>query len=76
VSKTGRLVVVDEDYRSFGLSGEIAATIVENDQSMLKAPMARVTYPDMPVPYARSLEQAALPTRGRIEAAIRSVVAR
>ena len=74
VAKTGRIVVVDEDYRSFGLSGEIAATIAEQDPAMLRAPFTRVTYPDMPVPYARSLEQAALPTRARIEAAIRSVV--
>ena len=72
-SKTGRVVVVDEDYRSFGMSGEIAATLAEGGVS-LSAPFTRVTYPDMPVPYARSLEQAALPTRARIEAAIRSVV--
>ena len=75
VAKTGRVVVVDEDYQSFGMSGEIAATIAETDPGLLKAPFTRVTYPDVPVPYARSLEQAALPTRGRIEAAIRAVVA-
>jgi pyruvate/2-oxoglutarate/acetoin dehydrogenase E1 component len=74
VAKTGRLLVVDEDYKSFGLSGEIAATIAEQDPTMLKAPFARVTYPDVPVPYARSLEQAALPTRERIETAIRALV--
>lgn len=74
VAKTGRLLVVDEDYRSFGMSGEIAATIAETDPGMLRAPFARVAYPDVPVPYARSLEQAALPTRERIEAAIRSLV--
>lgn len=75
VAKTGRVVVVDEDYQSFGMSGEIAATIAENDPGALKAPFTRVTYPDVPVPYARALEQAALPTRARIEAAIRAVVA-
>lgn len=74
VAKTGRLLVVDEDYKSFGLSGEIAATIAEQDPTMLKAPFTRVTYPDVPVPYARSLEQAALPTRERIETAIRALV--
>ena len=74
VAKTGRLVVVDEDYRSFGLSGEIAATVAETDPGMLRSPFTRVTYPDVPVPYARSLEQAALPTRDRIEAAIHAVV--
>ena len=74
VAKTGRLVVVDEDYRSYGLTGELAATIAETDPTMLKAPFTRVANPDVPVPYARSLEQRALPTRERIEAAIRSVV--
>ncbi len=74
VGKTGRLVVVDEDYKSFGLTGELAATIAETDPGMLRSPFARVAHPDVPVPYARSLEQAALPTRDRIEAAIHAAV--
>ena len=74
VGKTGRLVIVDEDYRSFGLSGEIVATIADKDPSMLKAPVQRVAYPDVPVPYARVLEYEALPTRDKIEAAIAAVM--
>lgn len=70
VSKTGRLVIVDEDYQSFGLSGEIAARIVEHDPSMLKTPIERVANPDVPIPYARPLEYAALPTPARIKEAI------
>ncbi|MFY9231208.1 MAG: alpha-ketoacid dehydrogenase subunit beta [Candidatus Nanopelagicales bacterium] len=70
VAKTGRLVIVDEDYKSFGLSGEIVATIADKDPSMLKVPVQRVAYPDIPVPYARVLEYEALPTRDKIEAAI------
>ncbi len=70
VGKTGRLVIVDEDYKSFGLSGEIVATIADKDPSMLKVPVQRVAYPDIPVPYARVLEYEALPTRDKIEAAI------
>ncbi len=70
VSKTGRLVIVDEDYRSFGLSGEVVATITDHDPRLLKVPVQRVAYPDVPVPYARGLEYAALPTRDKIEAAI------
>lgn len=73
VAKTGRLVIVDEDYRSFGLSGELAATIAEVDPTMLKAPIQRVCYPDNPVPYSRVLEYAALPTRDKIAAAIEKV---
>ncbi len=75
VAKTGRLVVVDEDYQSFGLSGEIAAIIAEEDPRLLRCPMKRVCVPDTPIPYARSLEQATLPTPTRISAAIRDVMA-
>lgn len=74
VAKTGRLVIVDEDYKSFGLSGEIVATIADKDPSMLKVPVQRVAYPDIPVPYARVLEYEALPTRDKIEAAIAAVM--
>jgi acetoin:2,6-dichlorophenolindophenol oxidoreductase subunit beta len=76
VSRTGRLVVVDEDYQSFGLSGEIAATITDVDPGMLRAPVVRVANPDVPVPYARSLEYAVLPRQERIESAIQRVVFR
>ena len=74
VGKTGHLVVVDEDYLSFGLSGEVAATVTDHDPSMLRAPVVRVANPDIPVPYARSLEYAVLPRPDRIEAAIRKVI--
>jgi pyruvate dehydrogenase E1 component beta subunit len=73
VSKTGRLVVVDEDYQSFGLSGEIAATVAEVDPTMLRAPVARVANPDVPVPYSHPLEYAILPRHDRIEAALHHV---
>lgn len=71
VGKTGRLVVVDEDYQSFGLSGEVAATVTDADPSMLRAPVQRVAVPDVPIPYAHSLEYAVLPRQDRIEAAVR-----
>ena len=74
VARTGRLVVVDEDYLSFGMSGEVVATVVERDPTLLKAPAVRVANPDTPVPYAHSLEYAVLPRQDRIEAAIRKVV--
>jgi pyruvate/2-oxoglutarate/acetoin dehydrogenase E1 component len=74
VAKTGRLLVVDEDYQSFGLSGEIAATVAETDPGMLRAPVRRVAVPDVPIPYAHALESAVLPTRERITAAARELV--
>ncbi len=75
VTKTGRLLIVDEDYQSFGLSGEITAIIAESDPRLLRAPMIRVAVPDVPIPYARSLEYAALPTTERITAAIKRIMA-
>ncbi|EWT03171.1 pyruvate dehydrogenase [Intrasporangium oryzae NRRL B-24470] len=75
VAKTGRLVVVDEDYLSFGMSGEVVATVVEHDPTVLKAPVQRVAVPDVPIPYAHVLEYAVLPRPERIEAAVRRVVA-
>lgn len=74
VSKTGCLVVVDEDYKSFGLSGEIVATITDKNPGLLKAPVQRVCHPDVPVPYSRILEYEALPTRAKIQAAIQAVM--
>jgi acetoin:2,6-dichlorophenolindophenol oxidoreductase subunit beta len=74
VARTGRLLVVDEDYQSFGLSGEIAARVAETDPGLLRAPLRRVAVPDVPIPYARSLERAVLPTPERIEAAVRDLV--
>jgi pyruvate dehydrogenase E1 component beta subunit len=73
VAKTGRLVVVDEDYQSFGLSGEIIATVAERGVA-LKAPPVRVAVPDVPIPYARELEYAVLPRQDRIRAALRQVL--
>ena len=75
VTKTGRLIVVDEDYQSFGLSGEIIAVVAEHDPTLLKS-ASRVCVPDVPIPYARELEYAVLPTPARIEAAVREAVGR
>jgi pyruvate/2-oxoglutarate/acetoin dehydrogenase E1 component len=68
VGKTGRLLVVDEDYRSFGLTGEIAATVAETDPTLLRAPVGRLAVPDTPIPYARPLERFVLPTTDKIVA--------
>jgi pyruvate dehydrogenase E1 component beta subunit len=66
VSKTGKLIVVDEDYRSYGLTGEIIASIVERDISVLKAAPQRIAYPDIPIPFTRPMEQFALPNAEKI----------
>ncbi len=62
VRKTGRLLIADEDYLGFGLSGEIAALIAENlDSIVLKAPVMRLAVPNVPIPYSRPLEQFVIP---------------
>ncbi len=75
VAKTGRLVVVDEDYRSYGLSGEVVATVVEHDPRLLKAPVQRVAVPDVPIPYSRPLENFVIPNPDRIAEAVRRTLA-
>ena len=62
VRKTGRLLIADEDYLGFGLTGEIAALIAENlDTVTLKAPIKRLAVPNVPIPYSRPLEQFVIP---------------
>ena len=75
VAKTGRLIVVDEDYMSYGVSGEIIASVTEHDISVLKAAPKRVAYPDVPIPYARVMEQFCLPNPDKIVAAFESMKA-
>lgn len=66
VKKTGRLIVVDEDYQSFGVSGEIITTVVERDHSVLRSTPARVAYPDIPIPFSRPMERFCLPNPDKI----------
>ena len=76
VARTGRLLVADEDYRSFGLSGEIMATVGEAlNRVRLRAPMRRVAVPDVPIPYSRVLEQAVIPQVQHLVQAVRDTLA-
>jgi pyruvate dehydrogenase E1 component beta subunit len=74
VARTHRALVVDEGWRSGSLSAEIAARIQERAFFELDAPVARVCSAEVPVPYARHLEQAALPQRESIAAAARALL--
>jgi len=74
VKKTGHLIVVDEDYSSFGLSAEVIASVVEYDIQALKSEPQRVAYPDIPIPYSRPMEQFALPNADKIVSAAHRVV--
>jgi pyruvate dehydrogenase E1 component beta subunit len=61
VASTHRAVIVDEGWRSGSLSAEIAARLAESAFWDLDAPIARVCSAEVPIPYARHLEQAAVP---------------
>jgi pyruvate dehydrogenase E1 component beta subunit len=70
IEKTGNLVVVDEDYRSYGVTGEIVASVADEALGALES-VERVALPDVPIPYARPLENEVIPDAGDIEAAVK-----
>jgi pyruvate dehydrogenase E1 component beta subunit len=61
VRKTGRAVVMEEDWLTYGVGAELAATIQEGAFDYLDAPVRRVAMSEVPLPYAKPLEVAALP---------------
>ncbi|AMM32852.1 pyruvate dehydrogenase subunit beta [Sinomonas atrocyanea] len=69
VARTHRAVIVDEAWRSGSLSAEIAARIAEKAFYELDAPVARVCGAEVPMPYPKHLEEAALPSAARVVAA-------
>lgn len=66
VSKTGRLLVIDDDYISYGVTGEIISSVAERDSSVFKTSPRRIAYPDIPIPFTRPMEQFALPNKDKI----------
>jgi pyruvate dehydrogenase E1 component beta subunit len=60
VKKTGRAIIFEEDWRSYGVGAEIAAMLQEEAFDYLDAPIKRVASPEVPLPYAKPLELAAL----------------
>lgn len=74
VRKTGRLVVADVGWKSFGVAAEICVMVVEEAFSFLKAPVARVALPDCPAPASRSLEAVYYPRAVNIVDAIRKIL--
>lgn len=70
VAQTGRLLVVDEDYEGFGLSGELSAVVLEAGVSCKYARVCTQTT----IPYARHLEDQVLPNRERISAGVRQLM--
>ena len=76
VRKTHRAVVIDEGWKTGSLAAEIVAQIMEQAFYELDAPVARVCSAEVPVPYARHLEEAALPQPAAIVAAVNQMMGR
>ena len=73
VKKTNRVVVVEESHPFCGVAAEISAEINERAFDYLDAPVKRLSGADVPMPYAKNLEQLAIPDVQRIVAAVREV---
>jgi pyruvate dehydrogenase E1 component beta subunit len=73
VGRTGRLVVVEEGWRSGGIGAELAARVAEHAFWDLDAPVERVATAEVPIPYAKHLETAALPSVENVIEAVRRV---
>jgi pyruvate/2-oxoglutarate/acetoin dehydrogenase E1 component len=76
VGKTRRAVVIDEGWRTGSLAGEVSARIMEQAFWNLDAPVGRVCSAEVPIPYPKHLEDAALPQVADIVAAAKAVLGR
>jgi len=74
VSRTHRAVIVDEGWRSGSISAEISARLMEGAFHELDGPVQRVCAAEVPMPYSRHLEEAALPQVETVVAAVRRLV--
>jgi pyruvate dehydrogenase E1 component beta subunit len=74
VRKTRRAVVIDEAWKTGSFAAEVSARIVEHAFYDLDAPIARVCSAELPIPYAKHLEDAALPTPERIASVAKGMI--
>ncbi|GAA1430918.1 pyruvate dehydrogenase complex E1 component subunit beta [Microlunatus lacustris] len=75
VKKTHAAVVLEDDWLTYGIGAEIAATISDGAFDHLDAPVRRVAMAEVPLPYSKPLESAALPSRQDVVDAIRATLA-
>ncbi|AUI50217.1 alpha-ketoacid dehydrogenase subunit beta [Arthrobacter crystallopoietes] len=74
VRKTSRAVVLEDDWLSYGIGAEISASLMEGAFDYLDAPVRRVAAAEVPLPYAKALELAALPDASDLVRVIREVL--
>jgi pyruvate dehydrogenase E1 component beta subunit len=70
VKKTNRAIIFEEDWRSYGVGAEVAAMLQEEAFDYLDAPIKRLSNAEVPMPYSKPLEQAALTGAGQLAEAI------
>jgi pyruvate dehydrogenase E1 component beta subunit len=75
VKKTSRALIFEEDWYSYGVGAELVATIQEGAFDYLDAPIKRVAQAEVPLPYAKGMEQIALPRAQNLVDAIKSTLA-
>jgi pyruvate dehydrogenase E1 component beta subunit len=75
VKKTHAAVVLEDDWLTYGIGAEVAASISDGAFDYLDAPVRRVAMAEVPMPYAKPLETAALPSRDDVIGAIRQTLA-
>jgi len=73
IAKTHRMVLVDEGWKTGSLAGEISAQVMEEGFDLLDWPVQRVCSAEVPIPYAKHLEDAALPSAARVVALVREM---
>jgi pyruvate/2-oxoglutarate/acetoin dehydrogenase E1 component len=74
LARTHRMVIVDEGWKSGSLAAELMARVMEDAFYDLDAPIARVCSAEVPIPYPKHLEDAAIPqVAGIVDAALRTV---
>jgi pyruvate dehydrogenase E1 component beta subunit len=75
VEKTGRLVVVDGDWKTCGFGGEVIASVAESiSPELWRATPSRITLPDAPAPTSRSLEEIYYPSSGQVVDTVRKLL--
>jgi len=75
VKRTHAAVILEDDWLTYGIGAEVAASISDGAFDYLDAPVRRVAMAEVPMPYAKKLETAALPSRDDVVAAIRQTLA-
>ena len=74
VTKTHAAVVLEDDWLTYGIGAEVAASISDGAFDYLDAPVRRVAMAEVPMPYSKTLESAALPSRDDVITAVRQTL--